>query len=93
MDVHQTAQYGEMAELELVAEYAPERINEANNVDWTPLHRAAITGHLDYGQAAAVSFLLSAGANVNKTDNNGRTPLSCTITARVKQLLIDAGGH
>ena len=91
MDVHHVAVNGNMAGVELVAEYAPDRINEINSrgqaplheaatmdgrvakVEWSlervneagyngspPLHMAARTN-----QEAAVSFLLSAGANVN----------------------------
>ena len=93
--MHGAAINGNMAELELVAEWAPDRINNEATEFYgeTPLHYAA---HCE--QEAAVSFLLSAGANVNQTDNNGRTPLysASNIRAsntRVKQLLIDAGGH
>ena len=86
--MHQAARDGNMAELELVAEYAPDRINEATSDGWTPLHCAA-----DSGQEAAVSVLLGAGANVNQTTKYGHTPLSYTSNTRVKQLLIDAGGH
>ena len=87
--MHLAAEKGNMAELELVAEYAPDRIDEANSRNsWTPLHCAAL-----YGPEAAVSFLLSVGANVNQTNNSGETPLSLTYNGRVRQLLIDAGGH
>ena len=75
---------GKMAELRLVAEYAPERIT----MFYTPLHEAAI-----FNQEAAVSFLLSAGANVNQTGKYGDTALSHAENDRVRQLLIDAGGH
>ena len=89
VDVHQAARHGNMAELELVAEYAPGRINETNSFRGsTPLHWAA-----SYDQEAAFSFLLSAGANVNQTNNSGGTPLFFARNDRVKQLLIDAGGH
>ena len=77
-----------MAELELVAEYAPNRISKADSYGFTPLHKAALNG-----QEAAVSFLLSAGANVNQTNNSGHTPLAKATSDRVKQLLIGAGGH
>ena len=83
-----SSQHRNMAELELVAEYAPDRINEANHGQ-TPLHCAA-----SYDHEAAVGFLLSAGANVNQIDKYGRTPVSYTTgkSARLRQLLIDAGG-
>ena len=76
-----------MAELKRVAEYAPDMINDASS-GMTPLHKAA-----HYDQEAAVSFLLNARANVNQTTKNGSTALSYASNARVRQLLIDAGGH
>ena len=88
MDVHWAAERGSIAELELVAEYAPDRINDANSGGYTPLHYAA-----DYGGEAAVSFLLSVGANVNQTNDSGESVLSLTYNDRVRQLLIDAGAH
>ena len=87
MNVHTAAKRGNMAELELVAEYASERMNETNSYGYTPLHMAA-----GNGREAAVRVLL-AGANVNKTDNRGKTPLSFAANVRVKQLLRDAGGR
>ena len=37
VDVHKATKDGKMAELELVVEWAPERINEATNMGLTPL--------------------------------------------------------
>ena len=88
MDVHAAAEHSQMAELELVAEYAPKRINEANSGGSTSLHFGA-----GCNQVAAVSFLLNARANVNKTNKDGNTPLYYGRNGRVRQLLIDAGGH
>ena len=87
-DVHNAARDGNLADLELVAEFAPERIHETKNGGWTPLHNAASDG-----REAAVSLLLSAGADVNKTNDSNRTPLYYAYGDRVKQLLRDAGGH
>ena len=70
------AMSGNLAELNLVVEFAPERINEPNSDGRTPLHDVAQTGRRD----AAVSLLLSAKADVNKTDNYGWTPLSKRCT-------------
>ena len=90
-----------LAELNLVIKLAPERINETDSSGRTSLQCAA-----QYDQEAAVSLLLSAKADVNKTDDFGRTPLyyanviiaNVIITEwandyEVKQLLRDAGGH
>jgi len=88
LDVHDAARDGNLADLRLVAEFARQRINEPNSHGRTPLHYAACCG-----QEAAVSLLLSAKANVNKANRIGGTPLGVANGDRVKQLLIDAGGH
>ena len=75
--------------MNLVIEFAPERINEATGSDGRTLLHSAACG----GQEAAVSLLLSAKANVNQTDRWGRTPLYWTMGDQVKHLLRDAGGH
>ena len=61
---------GNLAQLNLVVEFVPERINETNRYGETPLHFAARND-----QEAAVSLLLSAKAGVNKSDCDGWTPL------------------
>ena len=61
---------GNIAQLNLVVEFAPQRIDEANRYGETPLHWAARND-----QEAAISLLLSAKADVNKSDSNGWTPL------------------
>ena len=87
--MRKAAEHSQIAELELIEEYAPDRINESESGGFTPLHYAALCD-LD----AAVSLLLSAGANVNHTDKYaGRTALYYASNARVGQLLIDSGGH
>ena len=87
--MHSAAFKGDLAQLNLVIEFVPERIHEANRYGWTPLHWAA-----ESGQVAAVSLLLSAKADVNKSDSHyGCTPLGFAKSDRVKQLLRDAGGY
>jgi len=88
VNVHHEARAGDLAELKLVVEFAPERIHEPDNLGRTPLHWAA-----QNDQEAAVSLLLSAGADVNATDNSNETPTARASGGRVKQLLRDAGGH
>ena len=86
--MHSAAWDGRLAELKLVIEFAPERIIETDSDGLAPLHCAA-----SWDREAAVSLLLSAKADVNKTDNYGSTPLGYAKSDRVKQLLIDAGAH
>ena len=68
--MHDAAKYGRLAELKLVIEFAPQRIDETNTSYKTPLHFAA-----EHDQEAAVRLLLSAKADVNATDIFRRTPL------------------
>ena len=86
--MHMAASTGNLAELKLVIEFAPERINETDSDGLAPLHCAA-----SWDQESAISLLLSAKADVNKTNYYGQTPLDYAEGDRVKQLLIDAGGH
>ena len=84
--MHSAAWDGRLAELKLVVEFAPERINEINSYYNTPLHLVA-----SWDKEAVVSLLLSAKADVNKTDTIGRTPLhlaaQCSREAAVSLLL------
>ena len=74
--------------LKLVAEFAPNRINEADRSGCTPLWQAAC-----FGKEKAIRALLIAGAEVHQSDNTGRTPLSVAKVEQVKQLLHAAGGQ
>ena len=103
--MQQAAKTGNLADLRLVVEFAPKRVNEAQEHSrYTPLHDAARGGH-----EAAVSLLLSAKADVNQINSYDRTPLRTVASEgecfgcccgcwglpshrRVKQLLRDAGG-
>ena len=87
--MHEAAKTGNLARLNLVAKFAPERINAIDRGNGlAPLHYA-----VGRGQEAAVSLLLSAKADVNKTNSYGRTPLYYAKGDRVRQLLRDARGH
>ena len=69
--MHMAAANGNIAQLNLVVKFAPQRIDEANNYRGkTPLHIAARND-----QEAAISLLLSAKADVNATNSSGQTPL------------------
>merc|ERR1712166_548840 len=85
VNVHKAAETGNLAELNLVAEFAPERIDKADGKNYTPLHFAA-----QWSQEAAVSLLLSAKADANKRTNSYETPLKLAQNRGVQQLLRDA---
>ena len=62
-----------------------------NDIGWTPLQSASQNGHLE-----VVRALLAAGADVNRSDNRGNTPLSGALLynrTQVADLLRDAGAH
>ena len=86
--MHMAAKYGRLAELNLVIEFAPKRINKINSYGSTPLHCAA-----QHNQESAVSLLLSAKADANAANSYYGTPLIYARGDQVRQLLREAGGH
>ena len=78
----------------LVADMLRRSPSEVRSVDammFTPLHSAAVRGHVD-----VVRLLLDAGAEVDAADDRGRTPLFRAAEygrAAVVDLLVDCGAH
>ena len=97
LNVYRAATDNNVAELNLVAEFAPKRLLEATDKGDTPLHCAAenCDGNSGVITDDAVSLLLSCKADVNAANIYGRTPLAVARDedSRVKWLLTDAGGH
>ncbi|KAI1087797.1 ankyrin repeat-containing domain protein [Rostrohypoxylon terebratum] len=66
--------YGEMTFAKTILEKSQASINIENDDGLTPLHIAV---ECEYEEI--VIYLLEKGADINKTDNQGRTPLSAAI--------------
>ena len=90
--LHFAAQDGNVGEVKRLLKegYQPNLFDELGN---TPLHYAAMRGHLD-----VLHVLLAAGADVNAHDESviGNTPLgevARTCSFEVTKILIDAGAN
>ncbi|TGJ80467.1 hypothetical protein E0Z10_g8295 [Xylaria hypoxylon] len=68
--LHYAAETGQDSVIELLLDSKAKTDETDDKVGWSPLHLAAIGGHI-----AAVERLISAGADANKEDINGFTPL------------------
>ena len=74
-------------QLDLLMIYAknnPSDINKANSIGWTALHLACY-GVAHYG-LAFIKLLLDLGANVNRGDHKGTTPLMFSVTSAKSQI-------
>merc|ERR1711957_1037023 len=69
INIHDAAKQGKAAEVQLVLDFYPDRVNAIQDED-TPLHCAA----LDY-QCKVAEILIAAGADQNAKNGWGRTPL------------------
>ena len=85
--MHCAARAGDLEGLELIMQFAPNRINEATGYGETPLFLASWKSRQD-----AVGLLVNARAAVNQANKAGHTPLYAAGNERVKQLLRTAGG-
>ncbi|MGA7242937.1 MAG: ankyrin repeat domain-containing protein [Terracidiphilus sp.] len=88
--LHHAASSGDLSAMKaLLEEGFP--INEFDDLDRTPLHCAAIVGHVE-----AVRYLIDAGADVNAHNEEriGETPLgkvAASCTFEMAKVLVDAG--
>jgi ankyrin repeat protein len=69
-DLHQAAAGGNLDQLKQILQRDPASVNERDQYDRTPLHYAAIEGHIEIAE-----FLLSRQAEINAQDLWGKTPL------------------
>ena len=76
--------------IEEIARYYPEGVNRQDKTGRTPLSTA-----MSYQIEAVIRALLKAGADPNKTDNSGRSPLSFGLTKYncVKLLVQEYGAN
>lgn len=64
------SRWGCMGVVRFLAEHlGPGGLEEGDEIGWTPLHHAAVTG-----QEEVVAFLLSKGAQASTSDTGGETP-------------------
>lgn len=88
--LHSAAQHGDVEEVRRLLEQGYQ-LNLFDDLGKTPLHYAAMGGHLD-----VLNVLLAAGADVNAHDERviGNTPLrevADTCSFEVAKILVDAG--
>jgi 26S proteasome non-ATPase regulatory subunit 10 len=58
-------------------------INAADKFGMSPLHHACAEGHVE-----AAALLVQLGADVDRLDKEGQTPLDCAPDDRTKKALI-----
>jgi len=86
--ISDAAYYNQVAEVRLVCQYAPEKVNDRNLDGETALHWAAISNSLEVAQ-----LILGAGASVDAKDNDGYTALhraASNNSLEVAELLVGA---
>ncbi len=89
VDILAAATLGDAERVRALLKEKPERARERDPGGVTPLHRAALHGHLEIAKA-----LIEAGADVNAADRRGHTQLHTAVKAGHKdiaQLLLDKG--
>ncbi len=71
----QSAQEGQLGELQRCLSLHPEWINQADNNQWSAIHEASHAGWLE-----VVEYLVHAGASLDSVTNSGLTPLELAMT-------------
>jgi len=74
MDIFKAAETGSIAVVRELAAANPQIVHQEDPVCQTPLHVAAY-----FGKQEVVEFLVAAGADVNKEDKQGDTPLQLAV--------------
>jgi len=88
-ELHDATYKGDMVKACTLLKNHPSIVNARGNFNSTPLHWAALKGHMDM-----VDMLLSFGADIDTTDDSLRTPLYLAALgshAVAAKLLIDKG--
>ena len=75
--IHHAAQYGENDILEQLLQHDSSRVNGINNDGWTAVHCAALCRWESRQKMCveSIKLLRTYGAEINKKDKQGRTPL------------------
>merc|ERR1712086_31811 len=89
VDIVDAARQNQVAEVRLVCQYAPEKVNDTDSVGNTALHYAAC-----YNSPEMAQLLLGAGASVDAKDKGGATALHLAAYynfLEIAELLLGAG--
>jgi ankyrin repeat protein len=88
-EIHEAARAGDLAKVKALIEKDPGLVRAPDSTGSTPLHLAAMGGHLD-----VAGFLIDKGAPIDPKDGMGRTPLWWGVSSRnvgLAKRLIEAG--
>merc|ERR1712086_496809 len=91
MDIVKAANEGRIADVKLVLQHAPEKVNDQNRYGDTALHKAAWNSATSHNQSTWIEIaevLLAANANVDIKDKLGSTAISLLTDAPRLQAMV-----
>lgn len=89
--IHDAAEKGRLSQIKAILTGNPESVNAKDGRNITPLHYAAVNGHIE-----VVKYLIAKGAKINSRNNIGITPLYGAVSAdrcEAVKLLIAHGAN
>jgi ankyrin repeat protein len=88
-NIHAAVKVDDRKEVKRILEQKKDAVNKRDATEQTPLHVAAMEGHID-----TMCLLLKKNANVNSMDKNCWTPLHCAAFSnhlQAMEILLDQG--
>ncbi len=88
-NIHAAVKVDDRKEVKRILEQRKDSVNKKDATDQTPLHVAAMEGHID-----TMCLLLKKNAHVNSQDKNSWTPLHCAAFSnhlQAMEILLDQG--